>query len=311
MSKPGKICFICGEPGANTIEHVISRCFLPKGSPGTQRFTLPPHRKCNESFSLDEEYVRDLIGPTTTLYPEGRDVFERTQRSWSKPQGRRLLNRLLSNSWLEDLRSPAGLVIGTSVAIKFELHRLQRVGQKIAQGVVFRDTNNFIKPNDLIVAPIPSAEVPKERNLELARGNLSWQLLVSDDCTHTNYSDSIAVRRAYSPLRAEPMPACIVVMLIMIYSQTFFVTGEIEFIRKPPDGFIILALKEAVEPATDPATAGGAYPRRSSGRLRPPLIGISFTRQGARFEEAIIRCNSTPGPTHFSYRSSSSLIRGL
>lgn len=73
--KPKKICFICGEPGADTIEHVISRCLLPKGTPGTQRFTLPAHRKCNESFSLDEEYLRDLIGPTTSLYPEGKDVF--------------------------------------------------------------------------------------------------------------------------------------------------------------------------------------------------------------------------------------------
>lgn len=184
--------------------------------------------------------------------------FERTQRSWSKPQGKRLLNRLLSNSWLEDLRSPAGLVLGTSVAIKFERHRLQKVGQKIAQGVVFRDTNNVIKPNDLIVAPIPSAEVPKERDRELGKGNFGWQLLTSNHCSHTNYSESIAVRRVYTPLRVELTPACSVVMLIMIYSQTFFVVGEVELMRAPPDGFIILALKEEVEPAIGPATAGGA-----------------------------------------------------
>jgi hypothetical protein len=145
-----------------------------------------------------------------------------------------------------------------TVAIKFERERLQRVGQKIAQGVVFGDTNNVVEPINLIVAPIPSSEVPKEKDRELDRGNLAWQLLVTDHCSHINYSESIAVRRAYTPLRSEPAPACNVVMLIMLYSQTFFVIGEVELTQSPQEGCILLALQEEVEPAVGSATMEGA-----------------------------------------------------
>ena len=54
-----KNCIFCSSV-ADTREHIIPRCFLNKPYPNNLP-TLPSCRKCNNSFSLDEEYVMYLI----------------------------------------------------------------------------------------------------------------------------------------------------------------------------------------------------------------------------------------------------------
>jgi hypothetical protein len=148
----------------------------------------------------------------------------------------------------------------------------------VAQGIVFRDTSNFLKPENLVICPIPSAEVPSERDRELQAGNLYWRLLVSEQCLHANYSNSIAVRRAYTPERSEPIPACTVVMLIMIYSQAFIVIGEVELTKKPPENFLLLVVKEDVGSSSDTGVGEAGCPRQ--GRWRDRRVPLIVARVG-------------------------------
>lgn len=56
---PERICCYCGE-WANTVDHVPSKVFLDKPYPENLP-VVPCCKKCNEQFSLDEEYVAVLF----------------------------------------------------------------------------------------------------------------------------------------------------------------------------------------------------------------------------------------------------------
>lgn len=53
---PGPICYLCGLPGADTSEHVVSRCFYIEPLP-SDMITLPAHETCNKSTSKDEQWL--------------------------------------------------------------------------------------------------------------------------------------------------------------------------------------------------------------------------------------------------------------
>lgn len=56
---PERMCCYCGA-WADTVDHVPSKVFLDKPYPENLP-VVPCCRKCNEQFSLDEEYVAVLL----------------------------------------------------------------------------------------------------------------------------------------------------------------------------------------------------------------------------------------------------------
>jgi hypothetical protein len=191
-----------------------------------------------------------LIGPTATQYPDGQRVYQNTNRSWRAPQGKKRLRRILSASTTGYLRSPAGLIVGRGIIIKPEVARLEGIGRKISQGVIFSDTRNFAAPQGIVVTPILTQYIPEERERGLRDSNPFWQLLGADECRHDNFSHSVAVRRGYFVEDVKPVIQCAVAMVVMLYSQSFFVTGEIQLKVPPPAGFYMFALKPDVESGT-------------------------------------------------------------
>ncbi len=238
-----RICYLCGEKGANTKDHLPPRCLLPKNQSGVQRLTLPAHKNCNNGYSKDEEYFRDLIGPTTLDYPEGDQIYFDTQRAWQNPPGKRRLRMFLKNARTVQLRSKAGLYLGKAIGVRPDLARVSRVGMKIAQGIIFSDTQNFADPAKIKCIPIFSNEIIEERDRELKVNNPYWSVLSSEYCLHDNFSSSVAVRRGYSPLSTEPFLTCMCSMLIMVYSQSFVVVGEIE-LKQVPREFKMIAFND-------------------------------------------------------------------
>jgi hypothetical protein len=210
---------------------------------------LLAHKQCNNQYSRDEEYFRDLIGPTAIDYPEGEDVYFSTQRAWQTSHGNRRLNMILRNARSVQLRSEAGLYLGKAIGVQPDLSRVARVGMKIAQGVIFTDTQNFADPRTLYCVPIQSRNVPSERDKELKKGNPYWSILSSEYCQHTNFSPSVAVRRAYTPISAEVKPflTCMCFMIVMVYSTSFVVGGEI-LLKKVPKDFTMIGFLDDLEP---------------------------------------------------------------
>lgn len=74
MSDQGKrsprLCYLCGEPGADTRDHVPPRGMFPK-EPKGNLITVPAHKACNEAFSQDDERFRNFIVAAGSLSPAG------------------------------------------------------------------------------------------------------------------------------------------------------------------------------------------------------------------------------------------------
>ena len=246
-----RTCYLCGGGGATSKDHVPPKSLLPKGDLGaTPRLTLLTHRRCNEAYSRDEEYFRDIIGPTASEYVDGADTHWSAHRAWERPQGKLRLKAILKDAARVQFRSHAGLYVGRAVGIFPDESRIKRVVAKIARGIMFHDTGNCAAP-EVTCIYIPTREVPAEKARELKIGNPYWSLLSSEHCLHDNFSASVAVRRAYTPVRVDPTLACMCCMIVMIYAASFIVMSELTF-HQVPRGFMMIAFPDPV-PASENA----------------------------------------------------------
>jgi hypothetical protein len=53
-------CYICGETGPDTDDHVIPDCFFTDPRPDNL-LTFPAHLACNRRLSRSDEYARDIL----------------------------------------------------------------------------------------------------------------------------------------------------------------------------------------------------------------------------------------------------------
>lgn len=140
-----EICYLCGKPDPDTKDHVPPKCLLADSN--ANRVTIPAHRACNTDFSKDEEYFRDLVGPTGLDFPGGDDIYWTTKKSWQRPQGHSRLKMIMHDAHPVELRSKTGLYLGKAIDVRPDIDRVNRVGLKIARGVVFHDTGASVDPD--------------------------------------------------------------------------------------------------------------------------------------------------------------------
>jgi hypothetical protein len=235
------ICYICGKRNAKTKDHVPPKCFLPKSNPvGSHRLTLWAHTKCNQEYSKDEEYLRDLLAPPAIDYPQGNHMIEKAKKAWEHPAGKVRLENFLQEAKEVELRSSSGLTIGKALGIPYDYERVRRVGLKIAQGIIYYDTATFIKQSNITCVLISTNQLPSEKEREIAKGNPLWLALTHKSCLHNMFSQSIVVRRAYIGITTKPTIECQCVMWIGLYSQSFIVVAKTKLSQNTRNDFSIL-----------------------------------------------------------------------
>jgi hypothetical protein len=159
LEREASVCAYCGEPGADTADHVIPGCLYPKRRSEVQRLTVPAHRACNQGFSLDETAFKEAVAGTGW-----NDAARSVQQSVLRGFGRRethgrAADFLRRTRWKD---SPAGPQLWIYPHTD---PRVVRVLKKITRGLAYHH-RFFVGLSDERVeahwAPLPPPELLAE-----------------------------------------------------------------------------------------------------------------------------------------------------
>lgn len=134
------VCVFCGAPDPTTWDHVPPKNLFRKPRPANL-VTVPSCSDCNGGASKDDEYFRLMM----TLREDVRDTgaarwaADSAMRSLRRPEGRGLLQSLLSITEEVDVRTPAGIYLGRRGVYKPELTRLYRVVSRSVRGLFYHE----------------------------------------------------------------------------------------------------------------------------------------------------------------------------
>lgn len=128
-------CYICGEFGRVTREHVIPDCFFTNPRP-ENLLTLPAHKKCNEDLSISDNYTRDILawlGSEQSLVAKElwRGKVDRSIKGNRKFR-RHLAEALTARA---DKYSAGGTYIGSAPGIRIDRKRFYPTMEKIVRGL--------------------------------------------------------------------------------------------------------------------------------------------------------------------------------
>jgi hypothetical protein len=141
LEKPDK------EEDEETDEHVPPIQFIPKTMRPQLRkqlWTVPSHKRCNESYKLDEEYFLHFLSPLVASRNQamGEVLLAELKRRAKKPQSKGLIRRLLKE---KTHTSPGGIILPPSVIrVNYDLKRIQNVAVKVAKCLFYRDNGRYI-----------------------------------------------------------------------------------------------------------------------------------------------------------------------
>jgi hypothetical protein len=123
-----ELCFLCGQPGADTSDHVVSKTFYVPPLPDDM-ITLPAHKACNRSTSKDEEWVSIGWASCRLTWDPNDARYVKAKRSLLRDEAPGLRHAFLS-SLLEVPSAGGFLDLGET--------RVQYVVAKMVKGFVYR-----------------------------------------------------------------------------------------------------------------------------------------------------------------------------
>jgi hypothetical protein len=137
----GQLCYLCGRAVATTYDHVPPRSFFPKQA-SVKGYKLPTCAACNNSWSKDDEYVRDYLSIAGWNSDAHRVFREGTRESYKKLHNRLLkvtkLERIIGDISSVELKTQSGLHLGDALSIRIDLKRVERLIVRIVKGLHFQ-----------------------------------------------------------------------------------------------------------------------------------------------------------------------------
>jgi hypothetical protein len=152
------ICIYCRSRRATTVDHIPPKSFFPRPRPNNL-ITVPSCDVCNAAFARDDEefrrmlLFRDDIGSR----PEFSALLDSVHRSLVRPQARRIRDGLLADVRDVNLRSPAGLYLGTRAIFHPRLDVADRSGLRMGSAIFFRETGHLLPAESLSRCRVLSA----------------------------------------------------------------------------------------------------------------------------------------------------------
>lgn len=154
-----KMCFLCGEGGADTTEHVVPKCLYP-GSLPSDVITLPAHAACRAT-AKDEEAFRNHIAAAIPPTSPGYRLWEATWKAIHRPQARGMMTAFYRDMLSLPTVDEAGVLRPSPVVARLRNERADRVLAKIVKGLFAWKTGDILR-NDTVLWRFGQAERGRE-----------------------------------------------------------------------------------------------------------------------------------------------------
>jgi len=137
-SNSEKSCIYCGSSKDMTVDHIPPKALFPEPRPSNM-LTVPCCKKCNESFSKDDEYFRTALVNHASVFsdPNVQAVNEKLLRSMSRPEAAAMASAIRKSLHVVDVTSHGGIYLGRSPAMMVSADRINRVTDRIARGLFY------------------------------------------------------------------------------------------------------------------------------------------------------------------------------
>ena len=134
-----EICVYCGANPATTRDHVVPRCLFPGKLPDNV-LTVKACRRCNQSKSHGEDYLRDYLVADirASRSPAAQAVFRGKMLASVRRGSSRLAKDFLSNGRTAPVVTRAGIFLGECVSAPVEAERITTVLTFMLKGLYYR-----------------------------------------------------------------------------------------------------------------------------------------------------------------------------
>jgi len=133
-----KSCIFCGSGEDMTVDHIPPKALFPEPHPSNM-LTVPCCKKCNESFSKDDEYFRTVLVSHASVYsdPNVQAVNEKLIRSMIRPEATAMASAIRKSLHVVDVTSRGGIYLGISPAMQVSADRINHITVRIARGLFY------------------------------------------------------------------------------------------------------------------------------------------------------------------------------
>ncbi|MBI5932341.1 MAG: hypothetical protein HY867_01435 [Chloroflexi bacterium] len=147
QSITAKRCVYCGSAENVTDDHIPPKNIFPKPRPtNINLITVPACKKCNSSFSNDDEYFRlklcisEHVGNHPDALANQNVIF----RSLRKPEAKGLRKSFMGDLQRVQLRTRGGIYLGQTYIFDVDLKRIFSVIERIVRGLYYVETSTIL-----------------------------------------------------------------------------------------------------------------------------------------------------------------------
>jgi len=143
-----KTCIYCGSSKKITKDHIPPKCLFPEPVP-KNLITIPSCEKCNQKFSKDDEYFRDVILMREDIFDlEGLEKLRnKVIRSLRRVESSKYKKSLISGSERVNVFTKSGLFTGKKTTYNVDLNRLRNVINRITRGIYYKKEGEVLDEN--------------------------------------------------------------------------------------------------------------------------------------------------------------------
>jgi len=143
-----KICFICGEAGANSVDHISPKSiFLKKyRNIGKDLITVPTHISCNKCYEKDDEYFRLFLSiPGFWESKPARELWNmKIIKQISHEKSKKYKQYILNSIHPIELSTPQGIYLGSGDVVHIDANRIKREVERITRGIFYHETKMIL-----------------------------------------------------------------------------------------------------------------------------------------------------------------------